>query len=149
MDPVQQNVTPSPSVTATVDAFSTPTSPVAPLGVKVITTIIILVSILTIISLFPAYSALTLKNPEMENVIIRGLIISGVLSLIYIVLAVNLRRMKRWALYVYSIAAAMSILASLYSLIQGKELNWIGIAVPALVLTYLWSIQSKFIGVKK
>lgn len=148
MDPVQQNSNPAPVVNPVLATPEIALAPSTPVGVKVITTIIILMSILSIVALFPAYAMLTLKNPENESKIIVSLAVSGIISFLYIVLAVYLRRMKRWSLYVYSVAAGISILGSTYSFIQGEKLNWIGIVVPAVVLIYLWSIQAKFTSSK-
>lgn len=76
-----------------------------------------------------------------------GLILALVPSVLYvafIIVAVGLRRLRRWALYTYTIVTILSVLYSSYQFVQAAKPNIISVIIPFLILIYLWSIHTKF-----
>ena len=75
---------------------------------------------------------------------------SGLLMLIMaiaaIVAALGLFKMKRWALYVAIILAAISVVASGYSAVQSsfQVVSLVELIIAALIIVYFWLISKKF-----
>lgn len=75
----------------------------------------------------------------------------GLLNLVrgvgLIIVSFGIRRMRKWALYTFSVLTIIAIILSLYSFSSSPTQrleNYIDVGVQALVTVYFWAISKKF-----
>lgn len=76
----------------------------------------------------------------------RGLL-QLVIAVGLIVISFGLRKMKKWALYAYTVIAVLSIISALYSYLSAGRMDTIelvSIIVEIAILVYFWAISKKF-----
>lgn len=121
----------------------------APTLLLVISTLIIIVSSLSILLfLFQVFIASIMGGgvaPEfILGMLTTPLVIPMIVGVLYIIIALGFRKLKRWSLYAYTAVVVFSFLGTGYSLMQGEGVNLISTAIELLILFYLWSIQVRF-----
>ena len=118
----------------------------APLSVKILSWLGLISGIFALFGTLPFLLLGGLGKSE-------PLFLLGLISLVrgvgFVVLSFGLRKMRRWALYGYTVVAVLGILATAYSFFTNPNpsvqiKDFASAIIEALVLLYLWSISKKF-----
>ena len=152
MDPVS-NVSEFPlnnpvPPTATIPA---PASIVnVPLPVKILSWLVLFGGVASILGFLMTvlFTSKTMPSLFLWGPVLFLAIFSLVSGIAYIAISMGLRKMKRWALYTYTVINGVGLMIGMYNystaLIKNNfEVLFLGISV--LVLAYLWTINKKFV----
>jgi hypothetical protein len=111
--------------------------PKAPIGVKIIAWLMLLGGIGSLFIVMP-YLIVNIFLAIVQLLIATGLIVTSI----------GLHKMKKWALYMYTVITVIGAGSTLYlffSSIDREITDFVTIGIEILVLIYLWSISKKFV----
>lgn len=148
-----------PSVQPVYSSVQPPVPPIAsippekaPTVLLVLTTLMIIVSIIGIIL---GLGAFLLQNGLIyilgggitpEGVLYTLIsLIPAIMGAISLVVALALRRLKKWGYYAYIVCAVLGLLLSGFAFMQGEAIDLISLVISIALFMYFYSIREKFV----
>ncbi len=120
-----------------------------PVLVTIVAAMLVLAGIFAILGIGAALTLLELSGTGLNLSVASLLALWGVVSgIIYIVVAIGFFMMKKWALYLFTIIAGITLAQTLLSFATQtgfKWTTWGGFLIELIILAYLWSIRKQFV----
>lgn len=138
--------TPSPVVaSASISPSSVEVKPKTPLLVKIISWLMLLGGIFSLLGVLPF---LLLGGLGKSGTVLLIGILNLVKGIGLVTVSFGIRRMRRWALYVFTIITVLAVIVSIYSFATSPKrdlTSFVDVSIQVLVLIYFWTISKRFI----